>query len=208
MNWRYATKSMNGTLVPQEKIDIILESIRLSASSIGLQPYNVLVISDRDLLEKIQPIAFNQGQITQASHLIIFAAWDKITQERVDAFISNIAVSRGVEESSLGIMRGYGDNFVAQSAEDNFKWAARQAYIALGTALVAAASVEVDSTPMEGFNTEALDELLGLKERGLKSVSILPIGYRDAEKDWLAPLKKVRTPKEELFVFDGELLVS
>lgn len=208
LNWRYATKSMNGTAVPQEKIDVILESIRLSASSMGLQPYNVLVISDKDLLAKIQPIAFNQGQITQASHLIVFAAWDKITPERVDAFITNIAISRGVEESSLEVMRGYGDNFVAQSAEDNFKWATRQAYIALGTALVAAASVQVDSTPMEGFNTEALDELLGLKERGLKSVSILPLGYRDAEKDWLAPLKKVRTPSEELFVYDEDLQLT
>lgn len=193
---------MNGNRVPQEKINIILESIRLSASSMGLQPYNVIVISDRELLEKIKPIANNQSQITNASHLIVFAAWDKITNERVDSFIRNIAETRNVEESSLGIIRGYGEHFVSQSAEDNFRWAARQSYIALGTALVAAASVEVDSTPMEGFNNDALDELLGLKERGLKSVTILPLGYRDEEKDWLAPLKKVRTPREELFVFE------
>ncbi len=208
LNWRYATKSMNGNAVPQDKIDVILESIRLSASSIGLQPYNVIVISDKELLEKIKPIAFNQGQITQASHLIVFAAWDKVTNERVDSFIKNLALARNVEESTLGMMRNYGENFVAQSAEENFKWTARQTYIALGTALVAAASVEVDSTPMEGFNNDALDELLGLKERGLKSVSILPLGYRDVEKDWLAGLPKVRTPREELFVYDADLLLA
>lgn len=205
LNWRYATKAMNGNTVPQEKIDVILESIRLSASSIGLQPYNVLVITDKDLLQKIQPIAFNQAQIGSASHLLVFAAWDNITEERVDSFVKNIATARNVEESSLEVVRGYAEQFASQSAEDNFKWAARQSYIALGTALVAAASEEVDSTPMEGFNNDALDELLGLKERGLKSVTILPLGYRDTEKDWLAGLPKVRTPKEELFVLDAEL---
>lgn len=205
LNWRYATKAMNGNTVPQDKIDTILEAIRLSASSIGLQPYKVLVITDKKLLEKIQPIAFNQQQISQASHLLVFAAWDKVTDERIDSFIKNIAAIRQVEESSLAQMRAYGDSFVAQSAEDNFKWTARQTYIALGTALVAAASLQVDSTPMEGFNNAELDALLGLEAKGLKSVSILPLGYRNTESDWLAPLAKVRMPKEDLFVLDEEL---
>lgn len=200
LNWRHAAKALTGATVPQEKIDVILESIRLSASSMGLQPYKVLVITDKQLLEKIQPIAMNQGQISKASHLIVFAAWERVTEAHVDAFIKNIAATRNVEESSLEQMRVYGMNMVDQSQEDSFKWTARQTYIALGTALVAAASVQVDSTPMEGFYNDQLDDLLGLKELGLKSVAILPLGYRDEEKDWLAPLKKVRTPKEELFL--------
>ena len=200
LNWRYATKRMNGNPVPQEKIDIILESIRLSASSVGMQPYQVLVIENKELLEKIKPIAFNQPQITEASHLLVFAAWNQVTEERVHAFIENIAKVRSVPVSTLGGMKAYGDNFLARSADENFNWAARQAYIALGTALLTAASLEVDSTPMEGFNPAALDELLGLNERGLKSVVILPLGYRDPENDWLAALSKVRMPKEDLFI--------
>lgn len=206
LNWRYATKSMNGGMVPQEKVDLILESIRLSASSAGFQPYQVLVIQNKELLEKIKPIAFNQPQITDASHLLVFAAWERVTPERVDAMIKNIARVRNVPEESLAGIRGYGDQFMAQTAEQNFQWAARQAYIALGTALIAAASLEVDSTPMEGFDSASLDQLLGLQERGLKSVLILPLGYRDSQKDWLLPQAKVRMPKEDLFIEDEVLL--
>lgn len=205
LKWRYATKSMSGDAVPQEKVDKILESIQLTASSAGFQPYQVLVIQNKDLLEKIKPVAFNQPQITKASHLLVFAAWDRVTQERVDAMVKNIAQIRQVSEDSLGAIRSYGDRFMAQTAEQNFQWAARQAYIALGTALITAASLEVDSTPMEGFDSSVLDELLGLHDKGLKSVLLLPLGYRDPANDWLLPLKKVRMPKEALFIEDEEL---
>lgn len=205
LNWRYATKSMNGETVPQDKVDTILDSIRLTASSAGFQPYQVLVIQNKELLEKIKSVAFNQQQITQASHLLVFAAWDRVTEERVDTMVKNIASIREVSEDSLSGIRAYGDRFIAQTPEQNFQWAARQAYIALGTALVTAATLGVDSTPMEGFNSAELDELLGLSERGLKSVLLLPLGYRDPENDWLLPLKKVRMPKEALFIEDEEL---
>ena len=206
LNWRYATKSMSGKTIPQDKVDVILDSIRLSASSAGFQPYQVLVIQNKDLLEKIKPIAFNQQQITQASHLLVFAAWDRVTEERMDTMVKNIALIRGVSEDSLSGIRAYGDRFIAQTPEQNFQWAARQAYIALGTALITAATLEVDSTPMEGFNSAELDELLGLEERGLKSVLLLPLGYRDPENDWLLPLKKVRMPKDFLFIEDEKLI--
>lgn len=206
LNWRYATKSMIGKTIPQDKVDVILDSIRLSASSAGFQPYQVLVIQNKELLEKIKPIAFNQQQITQASHLLVFAAWDRVTEERMDIMVKNIASTRGVSEDSLSGIRAYGDRFIAQTPEQNFQWAARQAYIALGTALITAATLEVDSTPMEGFNSAELDELLGLEERGLKSVLLLPLGYRDPENDWLLPLKKVRMPKDFLFIEDEKLI--
>lgn len=206
LNWRYATKSMSGKTIPQDKVDVILDSIRLSASSAGFQPYQVLVIQNKELLEKIKPIAFNQQQITQASHLLVFAAWDRVTEERMDTMVKNIALVRGVSEDSLSGIRAYGDRFIAQTPEQNFQWAARQAYIALGTALITAATLEVDSTPMEGFNSAELDKLLGLEERGLKSVLLLPLGYRDPENDWLLPLKKVRMPKDFLFIEDEKLI--
>jgi len=205
LNWRYATKRMNGQNIPKEKLNRILASIQLSASSIGLQPYNVLVIEDKDLREKIKSVAFNQPQITEASHLLVFAAWDNITPERVDEFISRIADVRKVSPESLGTMRTYGENLLQKSAEQNFNWAAKQSYIALGTALIAAAAEEVDATPMEGFDAAALDELLGLKELGLRSTTLLPLGYRDTEADWLVKLPKVRTAREKFFITDSEL---
>ncbi len=199
LNWRYAAKRMNGRKVPQGKIDNILEAIRLSASSAGLQPYKVIVIEDEATKEKLKPIANDQPQITEASHILVFAAWDKVTDEKLDNYIAQIAAERNVTVASMAFFREKLGGLAAQSAEQNFNWAARQGYIALGTALVAAAYEEVDATPMEGFNNAALDEFLGLEAKGLKSTSILTLGYRDTENDWLAPLKKVRKSKEELF---------
>jgi nitroreductase len=191
---------MNGNKVPQEKLEVILESVRLSASSIGLQPYRVIVIENPAVLEQIKPIANNQAQITEASHLLVFAAWADVTEDSIEEYLSLIASERKVSLESLGTMKGYMAGLTKNTAEQNFNWAARQAYIALGTALIAAASQEVDATPMEGFDSAALDNLLGLPEKGLKSVSILPLGYRDINQDWLVSLPKVRTPKQKFFL--------
>lgn len=200
LNWRYATKRMNGKKVEQAKLDNILEATRLSASGVGLQPYNVIVVGSDELKEKIKPVAFNQPQITEASHLLIFAAWDKVSDERFDEFVREVAEQRGVALESLEGYGRYKGHLASRTEEQNHQWAARQAYIAFGTAIVAAAVEQVDATPMEGFNPEALDELLGLKERGLRSVTILALGYRDEAQDWLVGQKKVRRPKEKLFV--------
>ncbi len=201
LNWRYATKRMNGTKVEKEKLHNILEATRLSVSSLGLQPYSVIVVGNDELKRQIQPIAFNQPQITEASHLLIFAAWDEVTEERFDEFAQDTAQQRGLPvETVKEQIAGYKKNILSRPAEVNHQWAARQAYIALGTAVAAAALEKVDATPMEGFNGEALDELLGLKEKGLKSYAMLTLGYRDESNDWLVNQKKVRRPKEKLFV--------
>ena len=200
LNWRYAAKRMTGKKIPQEKIDIILESIRLSASSIGLQPYRVFVIQDPAILEQIKPIAFNQPQITEASHLLVFAAWDNVTDARITEFLELTAKERNVSVESLDQTKGYLDNLTNNTAEQNFNWSARQAYIALGTALIAAASQEVDATPMEGFMPEAFDTILGLKEKGLKSVVVLALGVRSKE-DELAGALKVRRAKDSIYSF-------
>ncbi|MDQ3292283.1 MAG: nitroreductase family protein [Bacteroidota bacterium] len=201
LNWRYATKRMNGEKVPQEKINTILEATRLSASSMGLQPYTILVIEDEELRRQIQKVANNQPQIVEASHLLVFAAWDNITEEQVSEYIDQTAAVRGVDPETLNNFKNTLVGIVTRNTpEQNFQWAARQAYIAFGTAITAAATEQVDATPMEGFNGPALDELLNLKEKGLRSVTLLPLGYRDEENDWLASQKKVRRNKEKLFL--------
>jgi nitroreductase len=201
LHWRYATKRMNGKQVPQEKVDTILEAARLAPTSSGLQPFKILVITDKELLVKIQPIAFNQPQITEASHLLVFAAADDITNESIDEVFNQVTSERGIPSDSL---KDYTDKvkgvFAARTREERFQTAARQAYIAFGIAIAAAATEKVDATPMEGFNNAELDKLLGLKEKGLRSVTLLPLGYRDTENDWLANLKKVRKSKEDLII--------
>lgn len=201
LNWRYATKRMNGEKVPAEKLKVILDAIQLSPSSAGMQPYTVFVIEDQEIKEKIQKIAFMQPQIAEASHLIVFASWTKITAEHVDEYMNLIADTRGIPAESLdGFKTSISNGILSRTEEVNAQWAARQAYIALGHALVAAASEQVDATPMEGFDANGLDEILGLNEKGLHSVVIMTLGYRDAEKDVLASAKKVRRSHEELFV--------
>jgi nitroreductase/dihydropteridine reductase len=201
LHWRYATKRMSGKKVPQEKVDIILEAARLAPSSAGLQPFNILVVTDPELLKKIQPIANNQPQITEASHLLVFAAWDDLTDSHIDRVFDHINKERNhIPEAQEAYKNRIKTGFAARTQEERFQLAARQAYIAFGIAIAAAATEQVDATPMEGFNNVELDKLLGLKEKGLRSVTLLPLGYRDVENDKLVHLKKVRRPKEEMVI--------
>jgi nitroreductase len=201
LNWRYATKRMTGEKVPQEKVDAILEAARLAPTSSGIQPFTILSISDPELLAKIQPIANNQPQITEASHLLVFAAWDNITPEQIDRVFSQVIRERNLPADALDNYKAFlTSHFGGMTREERFNSAARQAYISFGVAIVAAAVEKVDATPMEGFKNAELDKLLGLSEKGLRSVSLLTLGYRDTVNDWLANLKKVRRPIEELVI--------
>ncbi|MEQ9438401.1 MAG: NAD(P)H-dependent oxidoreductase [Cyclobacteriaceae bacterium] len=201
LNWRYATKKMNGKVVPQEKINKVLEAIRLSASAYGLQPYQVIVVSDHITKGKIHEEACPQPQVVDGSHLLVFAYWDRVDNAKVDDYIKLIAETRGVTSESLtGFADSMKGGFSGKTTEDQQLWASRQAYIGLGHGLIAAAMEEVDATPMEGFNTEKMDEVLGLKEKGLKSVALLALGYRDEEQDFLATAPKVRREKEDFFI--------
>ena len=201
LNWRYATKKMNGQKVPQEKVDQILEAARLAPTSSGLQPFRVIVVTDPELKAKIQPIAYGQAQIVDCSHLLIFAAWDNYTEERIRGVFSNMNRERGLpDETPSDYEIQLTGNYTSKTSEENFSHAARQAYIGFGMAIAQAAFLEVDATPMEGFNGAELDEFLGLKERGLRSVTLLPLGYREPAGDWLVNLKKVRTPSEKFII--------
>jgi nitroreductase / dihydropteridine reductase len=199
LNWRYAAKKLDpAKKVPQEKLDRILEAIRLAPTSSGLQPYEVFVVSNHDLLQRIQPIAFNQGQVADCSHLLVFAAWDHYTPERINMMFDLTNKERGfTSEGWENYRKMLLSNYPNRPAEVNFEHAARQAYIGMTAGLVAAAFEEVDSTPMEGFDANALDELLGLRPKGLRSAVIVTLGYREADKDWLVNLKKVRRARAD-----------
>jgi len=198
LNWRYASKAMNGQVVPQEKVNNIIEAARLAPTSSGLQPFEVYVITNPDVKEKIKAAAFNQSVVTDCSHLLVFAAWDTYTAERINHMFDLTNEKRGfTNEGFEAYRKNLLANYTAKSAEDNHQHAAKQAYIAFGMSLAAAAFEGVDATPMEGFNPSAVDEILGLKEKGLKSTLLLPLGYRDVEKDWLAGLVKVRKSHED-----------
>ena len=201
LHWRYATKKMNPTkTVPQDKVDRILEAVRLAPTSSGLQPFEVFVVTNPEVREKIKAIAWNQSQVTDGSHLVVFAAWDNYTADRINSMFDLTNEERGsTNEGWENYRQMLLSKYPVRSADENFQHAARQAYIGLGLALAAAAMEEVDSTPMEGFDNKALDEILSLGDKGLKSVAIMPLGYREADQDWLANLKKVRKPRE-LFV--------
>ncbi|MGE5467917.1 MAG: NAD(P)H-dependent oxidoreductase [Ignavibacteria bacterium] len=194
LNWRYATKKMDPAKpVPQDKVDRIVEAVRLAPTSSGLQPFELIVVTNPEVRARIQPIAWNQAQVADCSHLLVFAAWDNYTAERINMMFDLTHQQRGLTDPGWERYRKLLlEKYVPRSAEENFQHAARQAYIALGIALVAAAAEQVDSTPMEGFDPDALDGILGLRERGLKSVLMLPLGYRAAAGDWLVNLKKVR----------------
>jgi nitroreductase len=198
LQWRYATKKMDpAKAVPAAKVEQILEAIRLTASSRGLQPYEVIVITNSDLRQKIRAVSNDQSQITDCSHLLVFAAWDNYTAERINAAFDMTETARNFKsESGTAYRQMLLKAYPARDAEVNFTHTAKQAYIGLGTALIAAAYEQVDCTPMEGFNPKALDEILNLQAKGLRSVVMLPLGYRNADEDWLVNLKKVRRPKE------------
>ena len=200
LNWRYATKAMDpAKIVPRAKLDAILQAINLAPTSSGLQPFEVFVVTNAEIRAKIRDAAWNQAQITDSTYLLVFAAWDNYTAERIDAVVNQTHAERG---TPMEMLNAYYDNlkasYLPRAAEVNYDHAARQAYIALGVGLVAAAFEEVDATPMEGFNPDAVDEILGLRAKGLRSVSLMPSGYRAAEGDWLNGAKKVRKPMSEL----------
>ncbi len=195
LKWRYATKKMNGKAVPESDVKSIIEAAHLAPTSSGLQPFEVIVITNKELKEKILPIAHNQQQIIDGSHVLVFAAWDNYTKERIEDVFTRTTTERGIPANAMDDYKNMLlSSYTTRDAEVNYAHAARQAYIGFGMAIAAAAELKVDATPMEGFKNLELDELLGLDKKGLKSVTLLPLGYRDAEKDWLVNLKKVRTP--------------
>lgn len=202
LKWRYATKKYDPTKkVAQEDVDKIIEAARLAPTSSGLQQFRVIVITNQELKDKIVPIARDQQIVADCSHLLVFVAWDKYTTERIDGQYDFITDERELPRGRFG---SYTDRlksvYLSQTSDENFVHTARQAYIGFGMAIAQAAELKVDSTPMEGFNPNMLDELLDLRSKGLRSVLLLPLGYRDAKNDWLEKMKKVRKSTDEFVI--------
>jgi len=199
LQWRYATKKMDASkAVPQDKVDRIIEAARLAPTSSGLQPFEVIVVTNSEVRAQIQAAAHGQAQITEGSHLLVFAAWDTYTADRINHMFDLTNAQRGgTNEGWENYRQMLLKNYPERDAHVNFEHAARQAYIGLAASLIAAAYEEVDSTPMEGFDPATVDTLLNLSTRGLRSVAIMPLGYRLNGQDWLQNLKKVRRPLSE-----------
>ncbi|MUP46820.1 NAD(P)H-dependent oxidoreductase [Gramella sp. BOM4] len=199
LNWRYATKKFDAQKkISQEDLNNLLESIQLTASSYGLQPYEVIVVTNPEIREQLKAAAWNQSQVAEASHLIVFASLKSVSEDYLDSYLNNIAETRNVSREDLKGMEDMIKNTTLQLPADiQQNWAAKQAYIALGNLLSAAANMKIDTCPMEGFDAKKFDEILGLEERNLTTAVIAPIGYR-SEEDPYQHLAKVRKAKKDL----------
>lgn len=200
-NWRYATKKFDTTKkVSAEDLATLKEAVRLSASSYGLQPYKVIFVENPELRAKLQPAAWGQSQIVDASHLLVFANITNFGDNQIDAHINNVAVTRGLPTDAL---QGYSDFMKSKIStlpvEARNIWTSKQTYIALTNLLNAAAELNIDVTPMEGFEPAKFNEILGLEDLGLNASLVATIGYRHAEDD-TQNYAKVRKSDEELFI--------
>ncbi|RDY58155.1 NAD(P)H-dependent oxidoreductase [Flagellimonas nanhaiensis] len=198
--WRYATKKFDaGKKVSDEDLETILEATRLSASSYGLQPYHVFVITNQELKEKLRPYSWNQSQITDASHILVFANTTDFGEELIEGYVQNLSETRNVPLENL---KDYADfmksNLLDLPVDIKNNWTARQVYIALGNVMQAASELKIDTCPMEGFQADEYNKILGLTEKNLNTTVVLPIGYR-SDEDETQHYPKVRKSKEELF---------
>ena len=201
LKWRYAVKRMNGAKIPADTLNNILEATRLAPSSFGLTPYSIIVVEDEETRKKLQPHFYNQPQIGESSAVLIFAAHISITEKEVDAYMQEIAEQRGVPVEALNDFGGYVKGAIAHKTPEQLQdWASKQTSIALGFSLVAAATEQVDATPMEGFDPAAVDAELGLAAQGLHATVAIALGYRDAANDYLSSAKKVRRTADKLII--------
>lgn len=202
LNWRHAVKAYDPTKkVSNEDLNTILEAARLAPTSSGLQPFRIIVVENQELKDKMVAGALNPEVMRDSSHVLVFAAWDSYSNDKIDKVYDHHTDVRDLPRGRFGsytdkIKEMYG----AQTPEQHFAHTARQTYIALGIALAQAAELKIDSTPAEGFSNAVVDEVLGLKELGLKSVSLLYLGYRDEANDWLSSMKKVLIPMDEFII--------
>ena len=200
-NWRYATKKFETTKkVSESDLAILKEAIRLSTSSYGLQPYKVLIIENPELREKLMPVSWNQSQVVDASHLIVFANETNIGNTEIDAFVKNMIDTRGIPAESLNGYSGFMKSKINElTPEQKSIWTAKQAYLALGNLLNAAAELKIDVTPMEGFDSVAYNEILNLDAQNLNATLVATVGYRH-EEDATQFYAKVRKSTNELFI--------
>lgn len=199
LNWRYATKNYDATRkISDADWETLEQSLILAPTSFGIQPYKFIVVTDQALKEKLKPAAWGQAQITDSSHLVVFAHKKTLTDADIEHYVDRIVEVRSVPRESLTEYENIMKNSAKQAVDGGYveTWNSRQAYIALGFLLETAALLKIDATPMEGFDAAQYNEILGLDD--YSAVVLCAVGYRNAEADWLANLPKVRFTKEEL----------
>lgn len=199
LNWRYAAKRMTGEKIPDAVLEQILESIRLAPTSYGLQPFGVTVVENKDLINEIYEKACPQVVLLQCSQLLIFRARQTIDEDLVDGYIDDLITARNATDEDVSMARKKIANIQNDTSYNRLSWAMRQAYIALGYATFAAAKLGIDSTPIEGFNPKALNEVLGIDLDKEQAVVMLTLGYRDEEEDRSINYAKVRRSAEKMF---------
>jgi len=199
-SWRYATKKFDPSRkIPAETWSALEQSLILTPSSYGLQPWKFVVVTDPDLKAKLRPASWNQAQVEDCSHHLVFLAKENISEADLDHFLARTAEVRGQTVESLEGFKGYmmGDLVKGSRSTAIGEWAARQVYIALGSFMTSAALLGVDTCPMEGLQPAKYDEILGLAGTGYRTIVACPAGYRAAE-DKYATAPKVRFPASEL----------
>lgn len=202
--WRYATKKFDpAKKLSDQQLKDLLEAIRLAPTSYGLQPYRVLVVKDPAIRAALREKAWGQSQVTDASELIVFCALKTIGEAYVDEYVGHVVKERGTTPEALKGYRDMMGSFIqGMPAETLAEWMKKQTYIALGVGLSAAASMKIDSCPMEGFDKNAFDEILGLADKNLASIVLMPVGFR-ASDDATAQMKKARFPMDQLVTVIG-----
>ena len=193
LQWRYAAKKFDSSrVIPNDIIEVIKESFNLTASSYGLQPVKLLLVSNKSILQELVPLSSNQKQVGQASHLCVFCVDTNIDEAYIRSYFENIKSTRNTPDAVLSSFRdSIISSFGSKSTDEIYNWGAKQAYLSLGNMLTVCATQEIDACPMEGFDPEAYDAFFKLKEKGLRSALVMPIGYR-AKDDMFADMKKVR----------------
>ncbi|WP_108803090.1 NAD(P)H-dependent oxidoreductase [Aquimarina sp. Aq107] len=201
LQWRYATKKFDNTrTLPQEKIDILTTAFNLTATSYGLQPLKLVVLNDKEIQKELTAHSWNQQQVADASHILIFCIENTVGEAYITKYFDNVKAIRDTPEEILKPFKEQLiDSFGNKSADEISNWAAKQAYLAMGNLLTVCATEKIDACPMEGFIPEKYDEILNLTQLGLTSVLVLPVGYRSKD-DMFADLKKVRRSINETVI--------
>lgn len=200
LQWRYAAKALDtDKVIPSEKLQTLLDSIRFAPSSNNFQPWKVIVITDQDTKDDLAKVAYDQPKVSQANPLIVFAARTDLDTGDVQHLVERTAEVQGVDVESLDEFKKYLTRFVDNNTNEYLReWAIRQTYIQLGFLLTTAAVLEVDAGPMEGFINEKVDEILGLNELGYASTTMVALGYRSKDDEY-AKREKVRFTEQDVF---------
>ncbi len=201
LNWRYATKKFDPSKeLNDEKIEVLKQAFNLTATSYGLQPLKMIIVNNKEIQKKLREFSYNQQQVDTASHVLIICIENEVGEGFINDYFKRV---KHIRETPDEIIKPFQEflvqDFKAKAQEEIEAWAINQAYLALGTLLTVCAAEEIDACPMEGFEPEKYNELLNLKKRNLKSVLVLPVGYR-AEDDMFSKFKKVRRPLDEVII--------